>query len=134
MEQSAGTDVFLSLFGGLCSQTASPLLLCIWLARMAKGKGYKCRVGASLHFLSLVSTSGRFLLAIVLHSVVSLYRAVSFDRKRLKQLLTVDLCTSRYVYVYCMYVVCPQTADIRGARECLAFLASGSDPTIQLYA
>ena len=52
MEQSAGTDVFLSLFGGLCSQTASPLLLCIWLARMAKGKGYKCRVGASLHFLS----------------------------------------------------------------------------------
>ena len=64
MEQSAGTDVFLSLFGGLCSQTASPLLLCIWLARMAKGKGYKCRVGASLHFLSFfyaVSTSGRFL-------------------------------------------------------------------------
>ena len=47
MEQSAGTDVTLSLFGGLCSQTASPLLLCIWLARMAKGKGYKCRVGAS---------------------------------------------------------------------------------------
>ena len=72
MEQSAGTDVFLSLFGGLCRQTASPLLLCIWLARMAKGKGYKCRVGASLHFLSVfsaVSTSGRFLtlsLAIVL--------------------------------------------------------------------
>ena len=52
MEQSAGTDVTLSLFGGLCSQTASPLLLCIWLARMAKGKGYKYRVGASLHFLS----------------------------------------------------------------------------------
>ena len=42
----------LSLFGGLCSQTASPLLLCIWLARMAKGKGYKYRVGASLQFLS----------------------------------------------------------------------------------
>ena len=56
--------VSLSLFGGLCSQTASPLLLCIWLARMAKGKGYKCRVGASLHFLSFfyaVSTSGRYL-------------------------------------------------------------------------
>ena len=72
MEQSAGTDVSLSLFGGLCSQTASPLLLCIWLARMAKGKGYKCRVGASLHFLSsyAVSTAGLFLtlsLAIVLH-------------------------------------------------------------------
>ena len=64
MEKSAGTDVFLSLFGGLCSQTASPLLLYIWLARMAKGKGYKCRVGASLQFLSFfyaVSTSGRFL-------------------------------------------------------------------------
>ena len=72
MEQSAGTDVSLSLFGGLCSQTASHLLLCIWLARMAKGKGYKCRVGASLHFLPsyAVSTAGRFLtlsLAILLH-------------------------------------------------------------------
>ena len=50
-----------------------PLLYsCIWLARMAKGKGYKCRVGASLHFLPsyAVSTAGRFLtlsLAIVLH-------------------------------------------------------------------
>ena len=72
MEQSAGTDMSLSLFGGFCSQTASPLLLCIWLASMAKGKGYKCRVGASLHFLSsyAVFTAGRFLalsLAIVLH-------------------------------------------------------------------
>ena len=53
--------------------------------------------------------------------MVSLYRAVSFDRKRLKQLLlcqAVDLCTSRYVYVYCMYVVCPQTPDIREQRPC----------------
>ena len=73
LEQSAGTDVSLSLFGGLCSQTASPLdySSAIWLARMAKGRGYKCRVGASLHFLPsyAVSTAGRFLtlsLAIVL--------------------------------------------------------------------
>ena len=107
MEQSAGTDVSLSLFGGLCSQTASPLLLCIWLARMAKGKGYKCRVGASLHFLSsyAVSTAGRFLtlsLAIVLHGwcrcTVPSASIESADRR------AVDLCTSRYVYVYCMYV------------------------------
>ena len=69
MEQRAGTDMSLSLFGGLCSQTASPLLLCIWLARMAKGKGYKCRVGASPHFLSsyAVSTAGTLSLAILLY-------------------------------------------------------------------
>ena len=49
MEQSAGTDVSLSLslFGGLCSQTASPLLL---VSSMAKGEGYKCRVGVSRNF------------------------------------------------------------------------------------
>ena len=137
------TCLSLSLFGGLCSQTASPLLLCIWLARMAKGKGYKCRVGTSLHFLSsyAVSTAGRFLthsLSLshpLTHSlslshslahfltplthlvtchpttrVVSLYRAVSFDRKRLKQLLlnvmTEELLTFvlhvTYMYTACM--------------------------------
>ena len=64
-------DRRLSLFGGLCSQTVPPsnyvyivlsarieappalgsrLLLCIWLARMAKGKGYTCRVDVSRKF------------------------------------------------------------------------------------
>ena len=43
-------------------------------------------------------------------SIESSYLVYYKDRR------AVALCTSRYVYVYCMYVVCPQTADIRGAR------------------
>ena len=33
------TCLSLSLFGGLCSQTTSPLLLCIWLARLVHNGG-----------------------------------------------------------------------------------------------
>ena len=48
------TSLSPSLFGGLCSQTASPLLLCICslVSSMAKakGEGYKCRVGVSRNF------------------------------------------------------------------------------------
>ena len=39
-----------SLFGGLCSQTASPLLPLHLVSSMAKGEGYKCRVGVSRNF------------------------------------------------------------------------------------
>ena len=61
----------LSSVVSVARRLSSRLLLCIWLARMAKGKGYKCREGATLHFLPsyAVSTAGRFLtlsLAIVL--------------------------------------------------------------------